>query len=292
MNSKQNRKKENKMKDTMRIQESPRRANTVSEWGDGSVEWGLDQQEQAEMSIAEQLANSNVDEWILNNPLLRDNLDAIESIDVSDDGTGLKIVGKYEYKPQNGELDIASGSRTNMSFKITPDGGLHVATETRSITGHDTPSNKMANAVTFPRSFAIESSEIQFGANGTINSESRRVQEAKLTDGQDVISNSDSHFADKVSQIYNPDRYEQMFKSVRATPSGIATLRIDRAPNRQDMALVTRYDSDTGRREQAVVKIDDRDGGKSFEYTDTYAISHASFNDVSRGGELKAEDIR
>ena len=280
------------MKNTMRIQESPRWANTASEWGDRSTEWCLDQQEQAEMSIAEQLANSGVDGRILNNPLLRNNLDAIESIEPSYDGTGLKVVGKYEYKPQNGGFDIASGSRTNMSFKIALDGGMHVETETRSITGHATPSNKMANAVTFPRSFAIESSQIQFGANGTINSESRRAQEAKLSDGQDVISNSDSHFADKVSQIYNPDRYEQMFKSVRATPSGIATLRIDRAPNRQDMALVTRYDSDTGRREQAVVKIDDRDGGKSFEYTDTYAISHASFNDVSRGGELKAEDIR
>ena len=287
MNSKQNRKKENKMKD-MRIQESPRRANTASKWGDGSAEWGLDQHEQAEMSIAEQLANSNVDERILNNPLLRDSLDAIESIEPSDDGTGLKIVGKYEYKPQNGELDIASGVRTNMSFKITPDGGLHVATETRSITGHATPSNKMANAVTFPRSFAIESSQIQFGANGTINSESRQAQEAKLTDGQDVISSSDLHFADKVNQVYDPGRYSWMFNNVERSPKVREEIERTHIPNK---VLVTRYDGDTGRKEQAVVEVDARDGDKSFDYTRRYVVSHANFNDASHGGELKAEDI-
>ena len=274
------------MKDTMRIQESPRMANTASKWGDGSAEWGLDQHEQAEMSIAEQLANSNVDERILNNPLLQDNLDAIESIEPSDDGTGLKIVGKYEYKPQNGELDIASGSRTNMSFKITPDGGLHVATETRSIAGHATPSNKMANAVTFPRSFAIESSQIQFGANGTINSESRQAQEAKLTDGQEVISSSDSHFADKVSQVYDPGHYGWMFDNVEKGP--IVREEIERTDS--DRVLVTRYDGDTGRREWAVVEVDARDGGRSFDYTRSYAVSNADFKDVSRGDELEAED--
>ncbi len=276
------------MKD-MRIQESPRRANTASKWGDGPAEWGLDQHEQAEMSIAEQLANSNVDERILNNPLLRDSLDAIESIEPSDDGTGLKIVGKYEYKPQNGELDIASGARTNMSFKITPDGGLHVATETRSITGHATPSNKMANAVTFPRSFAIESSQIQFGANGTINSESRQAQEAKLTDGQDVISSSGSHFADKVNQVYDPGRYGWMFNNVERSPKVHEEIERTHIPNK---VLVTRYDGDTGRKEQTIVEVDARDEDKSFDYTRSYVVSYANFNDVSRGGKLKAEDIR
>ena len=275
------------MKD-MRIQESPRRANTAPEWGGGSAEWGLDQQEQAEMSIAEQLANSNVDERILNNPLLRDNLDAIESIDISDDGTGLKVVSKYEYKPQSGELDIASGSRTNMSFKITPDGGMYVETERHSITGHATPSNKMANAVTFPRSFAIESSQIQFGANGTINSESRQAQEAKLTDGQDVISSSDSHFADKVSQVYDPGRYGWMFNNVERGPKVREEIERTHIPNK---VLVTRYDGDTGRKEQAVVEVDGRDGNKSFDYTRSYVVNNANFNDISRGGELKAEDI-
>lgn len=275
------------MKNTMRIQESPRWANTASEWGDRSTEWCLDQQEQAEMSIAEQLANSGVDGRILNNPLLRNNLDAIESIEPSYDGTGLKVVGKYEYKPQNGGLDIASGSRTNMSFKIALDGGMHVETETRSITGHATPSNKMANAVTFPRSFAIESSKIQFGANGTINSESRWVQEAK-SDGQDVVSNSDPHFADKVSQIYDPDRYEQMFNNVRISPKVREIIERTHIPNE---VLVTRFNGYTARREQAIVEVDGRDGNESFDYTRSYGVGHASFNDVSRGGELKAEDI-
>lgn len=274
----------------MRIQESPRwanttRGNTTSEWGDGSAEWGLDRQEQAEMSIAEQLANSNVDGRILNNPLLRDNLDAIESIDISDDGTSLKVVGKYEYKPQNGELDIASGSRTNMSFKITPDGGMRVETERYSITGRATPSNKMANAVTFPRSFAIESSKIRFGADGTIDSESRKAQEAKLTDGQDVISNSDSHFADKVSQIYNPDHYEHMFNNVKRSPKVCEEIERTYIPNK---VLVTRYDGDTGRKEQAVVEVDGRDGDKSFDYTRSYVVNNANF--ISHGGEPEVED--
>ena len=92
----------------------------------------------------------------------------------------------------------------------------------------------------------------------------------------------------QVSQIYDPDRYEQMFNNVRISPKVREIIERTHIPNE---VLVTRFNGYTARRERAIVEVDGRDGNESFDYTRSYGVGHASFNDVSRGGELKAEDI-